>query len=131
MHRKDPSTGDLDKIFDLNIYTNLMDRVLVSPNMNLEDTDEFFESAPDLTSLPGKILSVLAGSAGSESNIVEVVDAIQGALQRRKIERVGKRDNDFRRYGGHAFAEIKDETSLRAIVTRQRSSDTANPFRCP
>ena len=117
VHQTDPSAGDKDKIFGTQIDGRNMDKLVGPPDLDSLGTQELYDMAPDIASLPGKI-SIIAGeySNGGEQTQASIVDALQQAFIKGTIERVVHRDQNFGRPSRHAFSSIKDEDSLRLFL---------------
>lgn len=107
---EDKSTGDKDLIYGMSIHGTEIDAALGPEDMRRRDTDELYNAAMDVTSLPG-----MFGSVGG----VQFSDDMQGATEMAATllsTAIGRKaqihDSLWKTQKRHALGQVKDVKSL-------------------
>jgi len=98
-----------------------MEEMTLPPGLESKDSQELFDLAPDIMSLPGKsscFTSEVDSGFSEADQTASMVDALRMALGKDGIERVGRRDTQWDKATRHALSQIKDETSLRECTIK-------------
>ena len=121
INQTDPSTGKIDDIYGAHIDSTEMEEMTLPPGLESKDSQELFDLAPDIMSLPGKsacFTSEVDSGFSEADQTASMVDALRMALGKDGIERVGRRDTQWDKATRHALSQIKDETSLRECTIK-------------